>query len=279
VHVLFRFSPAAHRNLIFSIKQTGVPFGWLLVGLTAPTITVLFGWRWAVAAVAAFALAFMVILEPARRAWDDDRTGERVTAGSVFAGVVLLWRIPVLRALGITGFFYCFVQLSVSAFLVTMLVEEMGHTLVEAGLMLSVLQAASIGARIAWGWVADRTRDGLRVLYVINIGMIACCALTPFITVDWSRGAIVLFCMAFGATAVGWNGVYLAVVAQRSPPGKVGLATGGVMAWTFAGILVGPALFATAYNWIGNYAVTFGWLALIAALGLLFIVAARRSAR
>ena len=38
-HILFRFSPPKHRNLLFSIKQTCVPAGGMIVALVAPPIT------------------------------------------------------------------------------------------------------------------------------------------------------------------------------------------------------------------------------------------------
>ncbi|MFN7427832.1 MAG: MFS transporter, partial [bacterium] len=46
--VIVRFTPRKHRNLIFSIKQSGVPAGGVLVGLTAPLIAVSLGWQWSV---------------------------------------------------------------------------------------------------------------------------------------------------------------------------------------------------------------------------------------
>ena len=53
--LLLRLMPAGRRNLIFSIKQTGVPIGGVLAGLTAPSISQSFGWQWvpAVAAISA----------------------------------------------------------------------------------------------------------------------------------------------------------------------------------------------------------------------------------
>ena len=46
-HLLARFAPAERRNLIFSLKQTGVPFGGIGAALITPAIAVTFGWRWA----------------------------------------------------------------------------------------------------------------------------------------------------------------------------------------------------------------------------------------
>src|SRR5688572_7299731 len=37
-HLLMRFTPAHRRNLMFSLKQTGVPFGGIAVALIAPAV-------------------------------------------------------------------------------------------------------------------------------------------------------------------------------------------------------------------------------------------------
>jgi hypothetical protein len=53
-HLLFRFGPPRHRNLIFSIKQTGVPLGWATIALVAPTLTLSFGWQVPLLAILGF---------------------------------------------------------------------------------------------------------------------------------------------------------------------------------------------------------------------------------
>lgn len=278
-HLLFRFSPAKNRNLIFSIKQTGVPLGWLVIALTAPGITFAFGWRWALGMVMIIAVVTLVALQRVREQWDDDRKADTGRGQSLFAGVVVLWRAPTLRWLGIATFFYAFVQLCLASFLVLMLVEDLEYTLVAAGLLLSVMQCSGVIGRIVWGWITDRSGDGLAMLFGLNVLMLVCCVLIAFVSPRWPVLAIVVLCIAFGASAIGWNGIYLAEIARRSPRGMVSVATGGAMVWNFGGILVGPATFATAYKWIGSYTATFGWLTLIAALGLLFITLARKSER
>jgi MFS family permease len=277
-HLLFRFSPAQHRNLIFSIKQTGVPLSWVLLALVAPGITLELGWRWALALVLATALATMIGLQPLRERWDDDRDAKATSTQSQFAGFHMLWRQVELRWMAIAAFCYSFVQLCLGGFLVTMMVEEAGYTLVEAGLLLSVTQAAGVAGRIFWGWLADLSGDGLKILFWLNVVMAVCCIATAFLTPQWSAPALILLFAVFGAAAVGWNGIFLAEVARHSPRGMVSAAIGGAMAWSFGGILVGPAAFATAYKWTGSYTGTFGWLASVAVLGLVFITAARRTA-
>lgn len=270
-HLLHRFSPPRNRNLVFSLKQTGVPLGWTLVALFAPAITLAFGWRWSVALVLLIAAAVMIAMQPARAAWDDDRHAERAQPPRLFDGLALAWRTRPLRWLSLASLCLAWVQLCLGTFLVTMLVGEAGYSLVTAGLVLSCNQAAGVGGRVFWGWVADRTRDTLGVLIKVTYAIIACSVATMFLVPGWPVAVTTLLFVVFGATAVGWNGLYVAEVARMSPRGKVSIATGGAMVGNFAGILIGPAAFALTYGISGSYALTFGLLAVVAAVGVVFL--------
>ncbi len=278
-HLLYRFSPPRNRNLIFSIKQTGVPMGWLLIALTAPGITLAFGWRWALALVIVIAMTVLLALQRVRTQWDGDRDRDSTNKPSWFAGLHLIWRMRSLRWMAIAAFCYTFVQLCLGTFLVTMMVEEAGYTLVAAGVLLSLTQAAGVAGRVFWGWLTDRIGDGFSMLLALNLVMIVCCALTATISPQWPAFALALLFFAFGATAIGWNGIFLAEVVKNSPHGMVSVVTAGASLWSYAGILTGPAMFSTLYRWTGSYTVTFGWLTVTAALGLLFITLARASSR
>lgn len=271
-HLLIRFSPAENRNFIFSVKQTGVPLAWMLMAFTAPAITAAFGWRWALLLVLAVALAILLALERVRPRWDDDRHLRASVRQRPFDGLTVLWRYPALRWLSAASVSLTFVQLCLATFTVTMLVEEAGYSLIGAGLMLSLVHGSGVAGRIAWGWVADRTGDSAGVLAKLCIIMTGCCVLMAFISAAWPAPLMGLLFSVFGATAAGWNGVFIAEVARRSPRGLVSVATGGAMVWNFGGILVGPALFATAYKFVGSYAVTYGLLALIAAAGVALLL-------
>ncbi len=277
-HLLFRFSPPAIRNIVFSFKQTGVPFGWAVMALVAPPVTLAFGWRWALALIIAYALVMIAVLQPVRAAWDDDRVPGAPLLPRATGGLVVMWRRPVLRNIALMAFWCSFVQLCFGGFTVTMLVEEMGYTLVTAGWLLALGQLAGVAGRVIWGWLADAT-DALAVLRWVNLVTIACCVLTAFVTPAWPAAALALLFVVFGASAVGWNGVFLAECARRSPPGQVGVATGGAMALNFAGVVVGPAAFSTVYKMTGSYTATFGWLTLAAAMGLVFLLRAQHAAR
>ena len=84
--------------------------------------------------------------------------------------------------------------------------------------------------------------------------------------------------LAFGFSAVGWNGVFLAQVAKLSVSSQVGLATGGALFFTFAGVLFGPAAFAVLYKALASYTLTFSLLAAVAAAGIMCLRLARSAA-
>ena len=274
-HLLFRFSAPKRRNLIFSIKQTGVPFGWAMVALLAPSLTLSLGWRWALAAILAYGAVMAIALQRVRARWDDDRDPRAATQVHVLDGVRLVWRYPVLRRLGFVAFFFSFVQLCVGTFTVTLLVNEAGYSLITAGFMFSLAQVAGISGRIFLGWFADVSGGSITVLKVSDLIVAACCVIAAFINPTWSPVLLAAFYIVFGAMAYGWNGVMQAQIARLSPKGMVGVATGGLMVWIFAGTLVGPALFATGYRFVTSYTTCFGALAAIAMTGWMLLRSVR----
>jgi predicted MFS family arabinose efflux permease len=279
-HILFRFSPPQRRNLVFSVKQTCVPGGWMIMALVAPPITLWLGWRAAILLVMVFTLLMIAVLQTVRESWDDDR---RPHAGGVRQqareGMRLLWQFPQLRWLSMASLFMSGVQLCLSSFAVTMLVQEAGYGLVAAGIMLSVAQGAGVGGRIAWGWVADRFGNCRTLLIIMSAVMVAGCIAMALLDAGWPRALTALLFLVFGASAIGWNGLFLAEVARLSPEGRVSVATSGAMVWNFAGILIGPALFALIYRLNGGYAQTYGLLTLFAVAGLVFMLMTAASAR
>jgi MFS family permease len=93
--------------------------------------------------------------------------------------------------------------------------------------------------------------------------MAACALLMSMVSAAWPFAAVLLLCGVFGATAVGWNGVYIAEVAHVAPEGKVAVATGASLALTYFGAVVGPFIFWIIVTLSGSYGVAFASVALI----------------
>ena len=278
-HLLYRFGPPARRNLIFSIKQTGVPLGWAAIALVAPVLTVAFSWRVSMFAVLAYSVAGALLLGRWRRHWDDDRDPGAAGRTNLLTGVGVLWRYPVLRYLAMAGFFFSFVQLCVGTFTVNLLVQEAGYSLVAAGAMLSLVQVSGMAGRLVFGWMADRGGRAITVLVLTSLAAALGCVTSVLIASRPPVAALAVFYVLFGFVSYGWNGVMHAQIARLSPPGMVSVATGGLMIWVFGGILAGPALFAATYRGIGSYTSTFVLLAAGALASAALAAAAARAER
>ena len=277
--LLARHAPPARRNLVFAIKQTGVPVGGVAAGLIAPPLALAAGWAAPLWLVAGTALLLAAASQPARAGWDADRPRTAGSSWRLLGGFRLLGASPALPWLTAASFFFSAVQLSVVAFLVVVLVEEAGLGLVTAGAVLAASQVSGAVGRILWGAVADRLRDGLLVLLgvagLMAAGSVAVTALSAAWPVPLMAGAFMLL----GATAVGWNGVYLSEVARLSPAHAVGAVTGSAMCVTFAGVVVGPALFSALHDLAGSYARGYWLLVAFSLAGAGCVMAARRGGR
>ena len=81
--VLQRFTPPAHRNFVFSIKQAGVPLGGVVAGLTIPPLVNSLGWRLALVVAAIGSIVAVALTLPFRSRIDpppDQRVGARLVS-------------------------------------------------------------------------------------------------------------------------------------------------------------------------------------------------------
>jgi len=277
-HLMLRFSPPSQLNLIFSIKQTGVPLGFTLSALVAPGVALAYGWQWSLAVVGATALTIMLLLQFKRAAWDADRSSSAALFESPFAGLVAIWCVPHLRYLVLTGSAFSAIQVCAGTFAVTMLVGEIGYGLVQAGLLTSLMTLSGVGARLICGWTADRAQAGRALLVAMGIGMIACCLLLGLLHPQWPPALVMLLFIALGISVIGWNGILHAEVARLSPPGTVSLTASGVSFFIFAAVAVTPTLATAIYQSLGKYSLMFAALSVFAILGLLTLSASGRAA-
>ncbi|HYG91764.1 MAG TPA: MFS transporter [Azospirillum sp.] len=277
-HLLAMVTSGANRNVVFSIKQTGVPLGGVLAGLMLPALATAFGWRAAVLAAAALTAALALLLQPLRAALDAERPARQPGRVSPFAGIALVWARPVIRCLVLTGLLLAAVQFTLTTFLVTLLVEDVGLSLLAAGLLLAVMQTTASVARIAWGWLADWRRDGNLVLTGLAAGSALSTAALMALGPQWSQAAILPLLVLVGASAAAWNGIFMAELARNAPPAPIGSVVGGGMVFTFAGALSGPALFAAVHALLGRYTLTCAILAALSAAAVVLLARARRLA-
>ena len=272
-HLLALTTPAHRMSLVFSIKQTGVPAGGMLAGALVPGLSLWLGWQGTLLAVAGVCALCAALAQPLRAALDADRQpAQPLALQALFKPIGMVLGHPPLRALAACSFLFSAVQVSTTAYMVTYLNESLGMTLLAAGAALSVSQLAGVVGRIAWGAVADRGLGPRNTLMLLATLMMVGSVLTALLQPQWPTLLIWAIVALLGASAIGWNGVYLATVARQAPPGQAGVATGGTLLFTFMGVVCGSPAFGALAGASGSYRIAFAALALPAALALGLLV-------
>ena len=272
-HLLALTTPAHRMSLVFSIKQTGVPAGGMLAGALVPGLSLWLGWQGTLLGVAGVCALCAALAQPLRAALDADRQpAQPLALQALFKPIGMVLGQPSLRALAACSFLFSAVQVSTTAYMVTYLNESLGMTLLAAGAALSVSQLAGVVGRIAWGAVADRGLGPRNTLMLLATLMMAGSVLTALLQPQWPILLIWAIVALLGASAIGWNGVYLATVARQAPPGQAGVATGGTLLFTFMGVVCGSPAFGALAGASGSYRIAFAALALPAALALGLLV-------
>lgn len=276
VNMLDAVATPRSRSTLFSIKQTAVPLGGIIAGLVGPPVTLEYGWRTALFVCGAMSLTMILIIQPLAPRFDKSRDRAVRLMENPFSDLSLVWNHTVLRWLTLSAFFFAAVQFTLTTYLVTLLVEDVRLSLVAAGLALSVFQLSAVFGRLAWGALADLTGSGIRVLLTAYCLALASIVPLIFMTRAWAIVLIYLTLGLLGLAGAGWNGVFVGEAVKLAPPESAGRAIGGAFAFTFAGALVGPAVFAMAHRQIGLYTHTTATIAASALFGCACCVIALR---
>ena len=241
--ILVRSAPPSMFSLVFSIKQTGVPAGGALAGALVPVLVLAFGWQGAAVAIGVACILLALAIGGVRERYDRELDPRApVSLRSALAPVRLVLAEPRLRQMCVTSFIYGGVQITLVTYLVTFLVESFTLTLVVAGLVMAVAQVASVIGRVLWGVLADRVLTRRAMLGLLGVGMGLSALLSLAAGPGWPMWLLLAYAAVFGATAVGWNGVFLAEVARVAPAGRTSQATGGCPVCAFLGVVVAPPI-------------------------------------
>jgi MFS family permease len=278
-HVLIRFTPAHRRNIVFSIKQSGVPLGGVLAATIMPALTLATSWRAGLWINALLALGMAVWLERYRARWDDDRKPATPLAANPIAAVAIVWQRPGLRLMAFSGAAIVSAQVCLQSYTVPMFYEQLSFSLVEAGWILTISQAGGVCGRPFWGWLADRWRDCMGVLAILAATLLLATLATGTLGSGWPKLAVYVLFFVFGATASGWNGAFLGEVARVAPEGRVSLATGGALFFVNVASIAAPVVFAGAFTQTQSYTWSFSLLTLTSAAAIACLLRARSISR
>ena len=256
-HLLGRCSPPRHLPLVFSIKQTAVPVGMLLCGVLGPQLTQWMGWRGTMLLSAGACAVFVLMLQPLRRVFDDDRMpGHAVRLSDFRENLTSVLRAPRLRALSLACLAFNGLQSVIMAYFVVFL-TTIGYTPVAAGLVFSAAVMVAVPGRIVWGWLGSGHVSLRLLMAALAFGMGGGVALLGLCSAGWPTLLVGVIAGVVSATALSWHGVLLSEAARAAPEGKRGAVTGGVLSFGQVGALAEPLMFSALLGLTGSYGLGF----------------------
>jgi MFS family permease len=280
--ILNRYAPADRRNLIFSIKQAGVPMGGIVAGLVLPPVLLGFGIAGVVACCVILGILAVALVEPVRAEIDAERqTAQRIDFASIFAADNLtaplraVTRSAAISRMAWAGACFAVSQGTWMAFFVTYLVVRLDYSLASAGIMFALLQATGVAGRIILGWIADRLQAGTLVLAVAGVASALCSTGLASAETDWPRSLLIALVAISGIAVSSWNGVQMAEIVRATPAAEIHTTVAGATMVIFVGYVVGPALFSVLIGMTGRYDLGFIAVAGIALVGTFLAFGAR----
>ncbi len=261
--VLQRFAPPAHRNVMFSIKQAGVPLGGVIAGLTVPALVEAAGWRMALLVMAAVAIALTAATLPFCARIDIVRAPATAAPlisfqlADVLVPLRSLSRAPTLWKISWVGCLLAIPQACWVTFAATYLVVALGLSLTVGGLVFAVMQAFGVIGRVVTGWIADHVVSSTTALALASLASALSTIAFGLVTPDWPLWALLLLAAVAGISVSGWNGVQIAEVARRAPPGLVGETAAGAVILVYMSNMLGPVGFAAIVTLTGRFDVAF----------------------
>jgi predicted MFS family arabinose efflux permease len=250
--------------MVVSIRQTGVPVGTALVALIAPLVVQHWGWRSMGLVVAAAAALTFALSAPALLGirLEPRAPGPR---SNLLASLRETFRHPATLRLALVSGFYGINQAALTTYLVPSLVWLHAMSIGKAAGFLAIATVTGACARIGFGITTSRFGKPYR--HLRSIGLLSGIAWALVLWPGPSSLRLVCGAGLLGATAMGWNGILLAQLAQEAPHGKTADAVGAGTALAYFGVLIAPFIY------VAMIALSHDKTAAIAALASLSIVA------
>ena len=251
---------AGRRGIAFGIQQSGPPGAALVGGFAVPLVGLTLGWRWAFGGAGLLALLVLFLIPGVG-------TGSPRVGGR--SRPALPVREPAILAAAMAFGFGAATTLS--TFLVEATVDA-GIGEGEAGLVLALGGAASIGARLVTGRLADRWAHShlLVAAWMLGAGFAGYVLLATGKPLAMVIGTVVAFSFGWGFSAI----VFFAV--GRMYPENPGVAAGTLLTGGSLGGIVTPVVFGYVLE-ATSFGLAWGVLAVWAVVAAALLAVARRA--
>ena len=253
------------RGMAMGIRQTGVTIAGVTAAVVLPPVAVAFDWqaafRVAAVLVVACVLVFTIFYREPAQPHHGDQAALHLRD--------LLGNRPFLVATAFAWMFMGALGCSVT-YLGVSLHQQAGLSAVEAGQVLAVLQVGGIAGRVGYGLAADRIGRVGPILVLTGVLAVVACGLMALVRGPQSMLLLAGLGFTLGLATMGWNAVYLTLVAAVAPARSGATAIGAALTVSFTGMFVVPPLFGLIADQAGSY--PRAWLALALWSGVAAVV-------
>ena len=262
--VLLAF-PRNRHGLALGIRQTGIPIGGLIAAATLPWLAGLASWRWSLVAAAAMCVIAVVPLTLLKsdRTADDSPVAPPVAARLRHDRNLLL--LTSWSCLVVTG------QYALLAFLALDLHQRIGLSLERGSLLVALANLSGIAGRVAWGAVSDRALShGRKPLLLVLTAACLIAALALFAAPSSASTAeMAALAILAGLTLIGYQGLWITMVAEVAGPVRVGAATGFAVTFVGVAIALSPGFYGLVADIAGTYRAIWGVLSVVIAVAFI----------
>jgi len=253
----------ATRGLALGIALAGTSLGGIAFPQLNAVLLQLLGWRPAFVVLALLTVLLMLAALP----MPGHPVAVPATSRPMVAGSRELFRQPRFWAL-VTVAFASFYSVTAVATHLALYASDRGWGAQVAANLLTLLFSATLLAKVAAGWLGDRTGP-LRALPVMVAGMLGGALLLNLATPAAAMLALLLF-------GLGWGGVYTllqATAANLFPAAALSRALGWMVLFDAVGGGLGPWVTGLQFDATGSYAVAMLTLGLMLTVALAAAIA------
>ena len=264
------------------LKQTAVNIGGMITAATLPAIALALGWRYGflflgILAIAIGVISLILYKEPPMPA-SFSSTGS--AAPAIAVPLLDIFKSREIWLITISGACFAWVEMAVVAHLVLHLTEVLLFSVVAAGGLLAVTQAAGAIARPGGGFLSDRVFGGKRKSVLMSMAGIASlmCLILGFFRpyLSWAIYPVLLL---LGMGGFGFAGILLTLISEFGGRRGAGKAVGLTVTIANGGAILGPVVFGHIVDISGSYELAWLSLAFVAALCVLLILFVKEEKR
>ena len=275
--ILYWF-PQRRRGMAMGIKQMGITFGSALAAIVLLPIAIGSGWRIAMVGaclllILAGALSYVNYKE---RSIQQKEGSE--SAKSLFVQVMDVAKNRSLVIISLVALIINGSQMSLNIYLLFYVGNELLFGLAIAGTMFVLSEVGGSVGRVVWGTISDTFFGGSRfaVMFILTIigfgGSLSMTFLEPTTPV-WLLG-LLIFILGFAVS--GFNGLWMNIATELTPPEKAGLASGFSLTIGSVGVIVFPPVFGMISDINHSFIASWMFMAGVMLLAALLLLVLRK---